>query len=67
VPLPPAYLAVSNVFTALRLVPMSDREKDIEIFALRHQISVLQRHSEPPVPDANPQARRSWPAARPGV
>ncbi|HXR72518.1 hypothetical protein [Actinocrinis sp.] len=24
-PLPPAYLAVSNVFTALRLVPMSDR------------------------------------------
>ena len=58
-PLPPAYLAVSNVFTALRLVPMSDREKDIEILALLPQISVLQRHLEPPAPDSNPQARRS--------
>jgi putative transposase len=27
----------------LRLLPMSDRDKDIEILALRHQIGVLQR------------------------
>ncbi|MBP2329158.1 transposase [Kibdelosporangium banguiense] len=27
----------------LRLIPMSDRDKDIEILALRHQIEVLQR------------------------
>ena len=38
-----AYLAVSNTFTVLRLLPMSNRDKDIEILTLRHQISVLQR------------------------
>jgi len=38
-----AYLAVSNTFAALRLLPMSDREKDIEILTMRHQISILQR------------------------
>jgi hypothetical protein len=32
-----AYLAVSNAFAALRLLPMSDRDKDIEILALRHR------------------------------
>jgi putative transposase len=38
-----AYLAVNNAFAALRLLPLGDREKDIEILILRHQISVLQR------------------------
>lgn len=38
-----AYLAVAHAFTALRLLPMSDRDKDVEILALRHQLSVLQR------------------------
>jgi putative transposase len=38
-----AYLAVSNAFTLLRLLPMNDRDKDIEILALLHQIGVLQR------------------------
>ncbi len=37
------YLSVSNAFTVPRLLPMSNRDKDIEILALRHQISVLQR------------------------
>jgi putative transposase len=37
------YLAVSNVFTVLRLLPMGDRDKDVEILALRHQIAVLER------------------------
>ena len=32
-----AYLAVSNTFAVLRLLPMSDREKDAEILALRHR------------------------------
>ncbi|MFI1294159.1 hypothetical protein ACH4VM_38165 [Streptomyces sp. NPDC020792] len=27
----------------LRLLPMSDRDKDMEILALRHQITVLER------------------------
>jgi hypothetical protein len=38
-----AYLAVTNAFAMLRLVPMSDRDKDTEILALRHQITVLER------------------------
>lgn len=38
-----AYLAATNAFALLRLLPMSDREKDIEILALRHQLLVLQR------------------------
>lgn len=37
------YLAVSNVFAMLRLLPMGDRDKDVEILALRHQIAVLER------------------------
>jgi transposase len=38
-----AYLGVTNVFALLRLLPMSDRDKDVEILALRHQITVLER------------------------
>ena len=38
-----AYLAVTNVFALLRLLPVSDRDKDVEILALRHQITVLER------------------------
>ncbi|KAK1179707.1 helix-turn-helix domain-containing protein [Streptomyces sp. NBS 14/10] len=38
-----AYLSVTNVFALLRLLPMSDRNKDAEILALRHQITVLER------------------------
>ncbi|MCF2534003.1 hypothetical protein [Yinghuangia soli] len=37
------YLAVTNAFAALRLLPMSDHDKDIEIPALRHQTTVLER------------------------
>jgi len=38
-----AYLGVTNVFALLRLLPVSDGDKDIEILALRHQIMVLER------------------------
>jgi hypothetical protein len=38
-----AYLAVSQAFAALRLLLMSDREKDVEILALRHQLAIVQR------------------------
>ena len=38
-----AYLGVTNVFALLRLLPMSDWDKDVEILALRHQIAVLER------------------------
>lgn len=38
-----ACLTVTNAFAVLRLLPMSDRDKDTEILALRHQIMVLER------------------------
>ncbi|GAA2215665.1 hypothetical protein GCM10009850_111330 [Nonomuraea monospora] len=38
-----AYLTVTNAFAALRLPPMGDRDKDVEIRVLRHQITVLER------------------------
>jgi putative transposase len=34
---------MTNVFALVRLLPMSDRDKDAEILALRHQITVLER------------------------
>jgi hypothetical protein len=38
-----AYLAVTNGLAMLRLLPMSDGAKDVEILALRHQLAVLER------------------------
>ncbi|MEU0562680.1 hypothetical protein [Dactylosporangium sp. NPDC006015] len=38
-----ACLAVTNTFVVLRLLPMSNRDEDVEILALRHQIRVLER------------------------
>lgn len=38
-----AYLAVTNAFAALRLLPVGDRGRGAEILALRHQIAVLGR------------------------
>jgi hypothetical protein len=38
-----AYLGVTNVFALLRLLRRADRDKDVEILTLRHQIAVLQR------------------------
>ncbi len=39
-----AYLGVTNALALLRLLPRSDSAKDAEILALRHQITVLERH-----------------------
>jgi transposase InsO family protein len=44
-----AYLVATNTFVLLRLLPMADRDKDIEILALRHQLIVLQRQARKPV------------------
>jgi putative transposase len=35
------YLALTSMFTFMRLLPMSDADKDIEILTLRHQLAVL--------------------------
>jgi putative transposase len=52
-----AYLAVSNAFAALRLLPMSERDKDVEILALRHQLAVLERQLGTARPDFTPEDR----------
>jgi transposase len=43
-----SYLALTNVFGFMRLLPMSDTDKDVEILALRHQLAVLQRQIDRP-------------------
>ena len=35
-----AYLGLMNTFALLRMLPRSDRDKDVEILALRHQITL---------------------------
>ncbi|MEV0136574.1 integrase [Dactylosporangium sp. NPDC050688] len=52
-----AYLGVTNAFAMLRLLPMSNRDKDAEILALRHQISVLQRQLGSQKPPFHPSDR----------
>ncbi len=38
-----AYLGITNAFALLRLLRGSDRDKDAEILALRHQLAMLHR------------------------
>lgn len=52
-----AYLSVTNAFALLRLLPMSDRDKDVEILALRHQITVLERQLGRTRPQFSPSDR----------
>ncbi|MEV5718174.1 hypothetical protein AB0L41_30170 [Amycolatopsis mediterranei] len=51
------YLAVVHVFAALRLLSMTDREKDVEILALRHQLTILQRQLGDHRPPLRPEDR----------
>ncbi|MBO3747546.1 hypothetical protein J5X84_15820 [Streptosporangiaceae bacterium NEAU-GS5] len=44
-----AYLAVTNTFSFIRLLPARDRDKEIEILVLRHQMMVLRRQVAKPV------------------
>jgi transposase InsO family protein len=57
-----AYLGITNAFALLRLLPRTDREKDAEILALRHQLAVLQRHLDGQRIRFDP-ADRAWLAA----
>ncbi|WP_439657699.1 hypothetical protein ACSHWB_35665 [Lentzea sp. HUAS TT2] len=52
-----AYLAVSYAFAALWLLRMTDREKDVEILALRHQFVVLSRQLGDQRPRLRPEER----------
>jgi hypothetical protein len=57
VPLRLAYLGVTNALALLRLLPMSDRDKDTEILVLRHEIAVLQRQLGAQKPRFGPSDR----------
>jgi len=52
-----AYLSVTNAFALLRLLPMSDRYKDMEILVLQHQITVLERQLDKTRPRFSPADR----------
>ncbi|MET8354188.1 helix-turn-helix domain-containing protein [Micromonospora sp. NPDC005206] len=52
-----AYLGVTNAFAMLRLLPMSDWDKDVEILALRHQITLLERQLGKQRPRLHPSDR----------
>jgi putative transposase len=42
------YLALTSVFTLIRMLPMSGSDKDVEILMLRHQLAILQRQTGKP-------------------
>lgn len=51
------YLAATNTLSLLRLLPVSDRDKNNEILVLRHQLLVLQRQvGKPAFTDTEPGA-----------
>jgi transposase len=52
-----AYLAVTHAFAALRLLPMTDHEKDVEILTLRHQLTIMQRQLGDRRPRLQPEHR----------
>jgi hypothetical protein len=62
------YLAVTNLFALLRLLPSAGQDKNAEILALRHQITVLRRQLGATRPRFSPvrrilRARRCRPGA----
>ena len=56
-----AYLGITNTFALLRLLHGGDRDKDIEILSLRHQLAVLQRQLNGQQVRFEPVDRRGWP------
>ena len=54
-----ACLSVANVLAFLRLLVVGDRDKNVEILALRHQIMVLERQLGEARPRFRPAGRAS--------
>jgi hypothetical protein len=69
-----AYLVVTNAFSLVQLLPRSERDKEIEILVLRHQLTVLQRQMDRPAftpeavaPDMIDESITGGPARSAGV
>jgi hypothetical protein len=56
-----AYLGITNAFTLLRLLLGSDRDKDAEILALRHQLAVLHCNSADSGSGSTQPIGHGWP------
>jgi hypothetical protein len=56
-----AYPGITNAFALLRRLPGSDRDKDVEILALRHQLAVLQRQLDGQRIRFQPATGPDWP------
>ncbi|MFC3582323.1 integrase core domain-containing protein [Streptantibioticus rubrisoli] len=52
-----AYLTMTNAFAALRLLPRSGSDKDVEVLALRHQLIALERQLHEARPHFTPEDR----------
>ncbi len=52
-----AYLSMTNAFALLRLLLVSNRDKDVEILVLRHQITILKRQLDTTRPQFSPADR----------
>src|SRR3954454_10109882 len=56
-----AYLGITNAFTLLRLLPGSDRDKDAEILALRHNSRYCTANSTDSGSGSTPPTGHGWP------
>ncbi|WP_460493054.1 hypothetical protein [Dactylosporangium cerinum] len=65
-PLRLAYPGITNAFALLRLLPGSDRSKDAEILALRHQLAVMPASSAGSTSDSSQLIGRGWPRCSAG-
>ena len=55
-----AYLTVANAFALLRLLSVSDRDKDTEILVLRHQVRVWEILKEAGIDPAPGRSATTW-------
>jgi hypothetical protein len=44
------YLALTGVLSLIRLIPMTNSDKNVEILTLRHQLAIPQRQIDKPAP-----------------
>jgi hypothetical protein len=56
----PLYLALTSAFSLIRLISMTDSDKNVEILTLRHQLAILQRQTDGAVALWDRRTRLTW-------